>query len=170
MTPEEMYQLFSAATPAAAENPVRRVAAAVRPAATMEKGIAQLRAIAEQCPRGNYANGRPMSYSSLKEFKKHPLYYLKYVQQAETPPTENQILGQIFENLLVRGVLPDNIVDADFRPVPDKDFRAAANADWRREIEAAGLTVAKPETIATGRAMAAMVKDAEFIRSFNRTI
>lgn len=165
MSPEQMYQMFAAAMPVAVENPVRRVPATVKPASYMDKGLSQLKAIADKCPRGNYATGRPMSYSSLKEFRKHPLYYVNYVQSIETAPTKSQILGLIYENLLVRGCLPDKIVCADSRPIPDKDFRAKANAEWKTEMEQKGLTVVDAETIQTARDMANIVSACDFVRN-----
>jgi len=46
-------------------------------------------------------NDRPLSYSSLKEFRKSPKHYVKYVTGERIPPSEPQLIGSAFEMLLL---------------------------------------------------------------------
>lgn len=44
---------------------------------------------------------RPLSYSSLKEFRKSPKHYVQYVTEPRKPPSPAQIIGSAFEILLL---------------------------------------------------------------------
>ena len=44
---------------------------------------------------------RPLSYSSLKQFRKSPKHYVQYITQDRKPPSEAQIVGSAFEMLLL---------------------------------------------------------------------
>ena len=40
---------------------------------------------------------RPLSYSSLKHFRKSPKHYVQYIVEPRKPPTDSQIIGTAFE-------------------------------------------------------------------------
>jgi hypothetical protein len=44
-----------------------------------------------------FLKSRPLSYSSLKSFRKSPKHYIDYITKERKPPTESQILGSAFE-------------------------------------------------------------------------
>jgi hypothetical protein len=44
---------------------------------------------------------RPLSYSSLKNFRKSPKHYVHYVTKPRRPPSEAMIIGSAFEMLLI---------------------------------------------------------------------
>ena len=46
-------------------------------------------------------NDRPLSYSSIKEFRKSPKHYVQYITEPRKPPSEAQIIGSAFEMLLL---------------------------------------------------------------------
>ena len=50
-----------------------------------------------------YLQGRPLSYSSLKQFQKSPRHYLHYVSQprGEGQKSDEMLLGNVFEDMLL---------------------------------------------------------------------
>jgi hypothetical protein len=167
MNSNEMYNMFLAAAnllPETTQSAPSKINAGLRPAPAREDGLNQLREISAQCQKGNYASNRPLSYSSLKHFAKHPLCYLEYCKQPKSEPTSAQVIGLLFESLLVAGQLPEGIISAENRPDPSATFAAKANKEWKAAKEAAGLTIASLEQIETARAMAAdVLKNSPFL-------
>ncbi len=78
---------------------------------------------------------RPLSYSSLKEFRKSPLHYIEYVTQ-ERRSTAPMVEGKVFEALLMGQRMEDLFVPFS-RPEPERDFRTKANQQARNEARAA---------------------------------
>lgn len=78
---------------------------------------------------------RPLSYSSLKCFIEHPLFYLDYFQKEKTT-TDAMILGSVFEWLLLNENL-DNHIEFVLENKPDKEgtYATKANKAYRDAIQ-----------------------------------
>ena len=71
---------------------------------------------------------RPLSYSSLKEFRKSPRHYYEYITKPRTPPSDVMIIGNAVEAL----ALPPYKLNNKF--IVYKDFKkqsGAAKEKWK---------------------------------------
>lgn len=80
---------------------------------------------------------RPISYSSLKEFKKSPRHYLHYLQERKES-TQAQIISKalhVYFQEKEEGFLNSYAILNDLeRPEPEKDYRNASNRDWKNSL------------------------------------
>ncbi len=81
-----------------------------------------------------FVKGRPLSYSSMKNFKKSPRHYKHYVSKKREPATDAQLLGSVVDCLL----LEPKKFERRFRLY--EKFPRRSNADklkWQNLVEGA---------------------------------
>lgn len=72
---------------------------------------------------------RPLSYSSIKEFRKSPKHYVEYITADRRAPSEAQLTGSAFEMLLLE---PERFAKDVFIYQKPNLRSAAGKADWEQ--------------------------------------
>jgi len=79
-------------------------------------------------------NDRPLSSSSLKEFRKSPKHYVQYITEPRKPPTESQLVGSAFELFLIDSKRYESDVFVYTKP----NMRTNAGKDEMEQLSVAG--------------------------------
>lgn len=100
----------------------------------------------------------PLSYSSLKEFRKSPLHYKYYYQLPYKPPTDAMVLGLLAEHLLIEG---DNW-ESKFIIQPEINRRTNAGKqeylDFLKTVTDSKKTIIDKDTLDKAKEMVAVAK------------
>lgn len=72
---------------------------------------------------------RPLSYSSIKEFRKSPKHYIQYITEPRKPPSEAQLIGSAFEMLLLE---PERFAKDVFIYTKPNMRSNAGKAEWEQ--------------------------------------
>lgn len=78
-----------------------------------------------------------MSNSKLRYFKRSPEHYIQYLKEGPPPSTPAMNFGTAFHTYVLEPAKFDleiAVLDESKKPVPDKDYRTTANAEWKREF------------------------------------
>lgn len=79
---------------------------------------------------------RPLSYSSLKNFRQSPKHYIQYVTKLRTPPSDAQLIGSAFELSLIE---PEKIADQIFVYEKPNLRSNAGKEEWEKiKLEGTG--------------------------------
>jgi hypothetical protein len=105
---------------------------------------------------------RPLSYSSIKQFKRSPLHYYTYLTEPREPASDAQKLGSLVEQYLLN---PEK-VDKYFFVIGTIDRRSNAGKELfaNAVIEAGNRTIVTPEMVETAKLCAAQVMNNPFAK------
>lgn len=81
-----------------------------------------------------YDKIKAINNSMLKHFKRSPEHYIHALKEGSPPPTPAMQFGIAFHSYVLEehNFLKDiAVLDENKRPVPDKDYRTKANAEWK---------------------------------------
>ena len=81
---------------------------------------------------------RPLSYSSLKQFRKSPKHYVQYITEPRKPPSPEMILGSAFELRLYSYAFDNDIFHDGVYIYTKPNLRSNAGKQEWEEIKIAG--------------------------------
>jgi hypothetical protein len=115
------------------------------------KGYQELLSLKDTCKKGNYATGRKVSYSALKDFHIHPLMYVAYCQEEFSLDNfsgatyESVAMGRAFEYMLFHNGIIGNDVVVEDKPKPNATYADKDNKAYKKSLHEKDIAILTKE-------------------------